>query len=154
MSVFRGSDQSRETRGGIEVRKAKPVDRTLLGDQCGCVAVADHGVIFDGNRQDLPSAKIEIELTRAPKLVLEAPTTLPGLPPVTIARPTSPIFSHRDLCARNGDGWGGFRSGSGVRTFMPDQQRQPGKQKAPPGIINYIDLAGIKAGLEGCKRNI
>jgi hypothetical protein len=80
MSVFRGSDQSRETRRGIKVRKAKPVDRTLLGDQCGSVAVADQGVIFDGNRQELPSAKIEIELTRAPKLVWEASTTLPGLP--------------------------------------------------------------------------
>ena len=80
MSVFRGSDQSRETRRGIEVRKAKPVDRTLLGDQCGSVAVADQGVIFNGNRQDLPSAKIEIELTRAPKLVWEASTTLRGLP--------------------------------------------------------------------------
>ena len=107
MSVFRCSDQSRETRGGIEVGKTKPVDRTLLGDQCGSVAVADQGVIFDGNRQDLPSAKIEIELTRAPKLVWEASTTLGGLPSRNDCAPNSAhIFSQKFMRSK----WGVSRN--------------------------------------------
>src|SRR5580658_9277831 len=95
-----------------------------------------------------PPQKSKSNLPEHPSLAWKGRPPYEDYTLVGIARPTSPIFSHRDLCARNGDGWGGFRSGSGIRTFMPDQQRQPGKQKVPPGIVNYIDLAGIKARLE------
>jgi hypothetical protein len=41
------------------VRKTKPVDRTPFGNQGCCVAVADHGVIFDRYGQESSSVKIE-----------------------------------------------------------------------------------------------
>src|SRR5438477_7317213 len=57
MPVAIGSEQSSKTGRGIEVRKAEPVNRSLLRDQRRRVAVADHGVIFDRKRQYFPSAK-------------------------------------------------------------------------------------------------
>src|ERR1700730_10970392 len=71
MPMFSSPKQRRETSRRIEVRKAKPVDRTLFRNQGCSVAVANHRVIFDRYGQELPSANQDR---------------------------TEPTFSHRSSC--------------------------------------------------------
>src|ERR1700684_2415645 len=69
---------------------------------------------------------------------------------------TQTTISHRTLCTLNlKRGWDReFGAGSGVRTLLPDQQSQPRKQEMTAGVVNHIDLAGIKSRLERGKRHV
>ena len=49
-AVIRRSQQGRETRSGVEPRKAKPVDRSVTRNQRRRLAVADHRVVFNSHR--------------------------------------------------------------------------------------------------------
>jgi hypothetical protein len=47
VTVLFGAEQRGEARAGVETRPAEPVDGTFTGNQCGRVAVADEGIVFD-----------------------------------------------------------------------------------------------------------
>ena len=46
-AVLRGPQQRGEARGRGKVRPAQPINRTLSAYQGGCLAITDHGVVFN-----------------------------------------------------------------------------------------------------------
>ena len=49
------AENRREASLGIETRQAHPVDGAVASDERRGLAVADHGIVFDGERHDEPA---------------------------------------------------------------------------------------------------
>ena len=68
-AIARVAQQRRETRPGIEAGPAEPVDRAVLGDERGGLAIADERVILDATRHENSTFEIRVACRTGERLL-------------------------------------------------------------------------------------